>query len=216
MRQDFHIIPVLGSRTLVIALTSYGGHATPASRFEWVNVVTRLNVNAMFLRDTHQQWYHAACLGFSTSFDHTLLNIRSFIRANAIERVITLGSSMGGHGALLLGAHLNADHAVTFAPQVNMHSEWLQGHNDDRWSWKATELNSIGYADLDISALYRDRSAAETLVYFDGNNQLDRMHAELLGFAQGVKMFDVGAGSHELAYMLTKSGEVTRILQDRI
>jgi len=173
-------------------------------------------VHAIYLRDSFQHWFHSACLGFSPSCEHTLLAIRSYIDVHKIERVITIGSSMGAHGALLFGALLEADHAIAFAPQVNIDAAWLSAQSDNRWINKTTEINNIAYNHLNISELFRTRRPKETLVYYDSFVELDKTHALTLSNIHGVSTIDVGSGSHEVAYQLAKSGVVTKLLSERI
>jgi pimeloyl-ACP methyl ester carboxylesterase len=215
-QQDCLILPKLGAGTLIIAFTSYGTHAEPAIEFEWIRTVSRLDVSCIFFRDSFQHWYHSACLGYSASLEHTLVNLRTFIRAQGISKVITLGSSMGGHGALLFGALLGADHTIAFAPQVNMDAGWLAQNGDDRWQWKAKEINRIGYDHLNLARLFIHHKPRETVILCDPAVVLDVRHAASIAHFEGVTLSERHIGGHELAYVVTKSGELTHMLESRL
>lgn len=216
MRQDCLILPALGSSELVISFTSYGTHSIPAGDFEWKNIVGSFAVHKIFMRDSFQHWYRSACLGFSPSLLHTIASIKAYIATHGITKVITIGSSMGGHGALLFGSLLHADHCISLAPQVNLHRDFLLPNGDLRWQAKMTEINMIGYDDLDLAEIVKRSPPGETLVYFDAAVALDKIHAETLTGLPNIALIDAGIGEHEVAYALAKSGEITRMLRDRL
>lgn len=216
MRTDCLSLPSLHSRTLVIAFTSYGTHGVPARSFEWVNTVSALGVHGLYFRDTFQHWFHAGCRGYSASLEHSVLLVEAYIASHSIEKVITIGSSMGGHGALLFGALLGVDHVIAFSPQVNMDHNWLLPHGDLRWQLKASEINHSAYDYLNLAELLHSRRPKETSLFYDSAVGLDELHARTLQGLPGVELTDLRKGEHEVAYVMAKAGEVTRLLGERI
>jgi len=207
---------MIGSTELVIAFTSYGGHSVPAGNFEWQNIVGEFATHKIFMRDSFQHWYHSACLGFSPSLTHTIASIKAYVATHGITKIITIGSSMGGHGALLYACLLQADHCLSIAPQINIHSDFLLPNQDLRWEAKMTEINMIGYDDLDLSDLVRRSPPGEALIYYHSAHSLDETHAKTLTGLRNIVVQDVGIGEHEVAYALAKQGTITRILRDRL
>lgn len=82
---------------------------------------SKLNINIIFVRDVEQCWYLTGYDGKST---HNVFfrDIKTIINNNFKKsRIITIGQSAGGFGALLFGTLLNADKIITFVPQTSCH-----------------------------------------------------------------------------------------------
>ena len=89
--------------------------------FYMLNSLTesQLNINIIFVRDIEQCWYLTGYNGESTHNDF-YIDIRKIINDNFKKsRIITIGQSAGGFGALLFGTLLNADKIITFVPQTS-------------------------------------------------------------------------------------------------
>ena len=167
----------------------------------------------MFLIDAYQHWYNGSILGFSKDIAETVLHLREQIARSGADRVITIGSSMGGFGALLFGSLLGAEVAIAYAPQTCLDLDWLSSIKDERWVPKMKEVASIGYETTDIPALFRDNgSPSSTLIYYDGSEFLDDSHSGLLASAPGVMISDEGYGGHVIAYEMVKRGLVSQKL----
>lgn len=200
--------------SLIIALTSYGGHMQHARGFEWEGVLRAVNCHKLFLKDSHQHWYHGGLDGLGDTLDETVANIRSLMEEWGATRIMCLGSSMGGYGALLLGALLRADLIVAISPQVNITAEWMEEIGDRRWEWKMAEINWWGFDRLNLLPLYEEYSPPDVRILFSSDDYLDYRHAQLLttpGLAHGVP---IAESDHEIAYPLARSGLLTQFAQD--
>jgi hypothetical protein len=79
---------------------------------------SQLGYNTAHLRDPQDAWFQR---GVSTSLptpEAVAEHLRALVRSLNPSRVVTVGSSMGGYGALLFAALLRADAALAFAPQT--------------------------------------------------------------------------------------------------
>jgi len=106
--------------------------------FEFHKTMSAIPGRKVFLRDLRQAWW---LCGISDAVP-TLADLISLLSAEAVKasRVITLGSSAGGFGALLLGTMLDADLALAFSPQTYMDREHRMAHGERRWGYKITDL----------------------------------------------------------------------------
>lgn len=199
---------------LCIALTSYGNDGRPPGPedMEWSYTLRDLACHKLHLLDVFQHWYHGPILGFSADLSLTVERVRGIIDRLRPSRVVTLGTSMGGYGALLLGSLLKVDVACTMAPQVDVSAGWLAEIGDRRWI-KYVEINAIGYPDLDITKLYEVRRPRRTMIYYDAADPLDTVHAERLRKAPGVELMPRSGTGHLLAYDMVMSGEATGIMR---
>lgn len=218
LRQDNLFIPGKSGSPLIVACTSYGGHGAPPlpNAFEWRYVLQPFDCNALLLIDVFQHWYHGPILNFTAGLDDTVRKIENLRLECDAPRLIMVGSSMGGHGALLLGAMTAADFVLAFAPQVQMSAMALDAMGDSRWATKAAELNAIGYDHLDLADTFAVQAPQHTAIFYDDAQRLDAIHAATLDGIAGVEVVARVDGGHEISYAMTKSGETTAILLDAI
>jgi len=107
------------SKTLLICFS------VATNYFEWTKFlreeVPHLDMNQMFISDVHGMWYHGNYkglpgLGYKTLFKF----LKKRINKLKPEKIITIGASKAGYGAILFGALLNADVVYSFSPQTIM------------------------------------------------------------------------------------------------
>jgi len=80
---------------------------------------TQLDINIIFVRDIEQCWYLTGYNG-KNSHNDFYTDIKKIINDNFKKsKIITIGQSAGGFGALLFGTLLNADKIITFVPQTS-------------------------------------------------------------------------------------------------
>ena len=195
---------------LIIAMTSYGGHMQPARGFEWEGVLRSATCHKLFLKDSRQHWYHGGLTGFSHTLDETLARIRELMTEWGATRVMCLGSSMGGFGALMFGSLLRAERVIAISPQVNLDPAWMAEIGDRRWEWKMAEIYWQGYDTLDLLPMYENFSPPDTRILFSSEDHLDYRHAQRLttpGLVHGVP---IPESDHEIAYPLARSGLLTQ------
>jgi hypothetical protein len=197
--------PNSGATRLVVACSSYGDHGNPPG-FEWVNLLTDQAVNLLWLRDPLQHWY----LGGLPEIGD-LQASAEFVREFAQGQHVTItGSSMGGFGALLYGALIQADEVVAFAPQTNLTEAWMAGIDDQRWPVKMREVREAGYSPLDLQPLFEHSRPKRTRIYYDSASpHAVRDAARLAAYAE---LTDVGEGHHECAYTLARTGRMLPLL----
>ncbi|MEL7689621.1 hypothetical protein [Citromicrobium bathyomarinum] len=93
---------------------------------EFVGSTRREGHTALFVSDLQRSWYN----GFPPEHLQTIL--RPYVEG---RRVITLGNSMGGFGAIWAAQWLGAERAIAFAPQFSVHPDIVPG--ETRWTeWR--------------------------------------------------------------------------------
>lgn len=89
-----------------------------AERFYMEGTVAKTGYSGVFVRDPTNCWYNAPIPGLGEDLDEIQAMIVRGIQSTGATRVITLGMSMGGYGAILFGCRLGAEHAVALYPQT--------------------------------------------------------------------------------------------------
>lgn len=77
------------------------------------------------------------------SFEATVDALRRMAEVYSAKRIITIGNSGGGMGALRYGAALNASHVLAFSPAVNLDLEFLEATSDYRARAVIRKLNRL-------------------------------------------------------------------------
>jgi pimeloyl-ACP methyl ester carboxylesterase len=202
------------SDTLIVCLSSYGADGDPPTKhFEWRGLLNGLpdQPHLLLLRDLCQHWYLGGLLNLSCSLRETAQMVRAIASRQGAQRIITFGSSMGGFGALLLGALVDADEAVAIAPQTNLTTSWRATHGDDRWQAKMEEINAIGYQPLDLKPVLAE-SGMRARIFLDGSEAVDVAHADHV--RESAEIIDVGCGGHVCAGYMHESGLARQALID--
>jgi len=90
--------------------------------FEFLNYLSSIyknNCDLIFFIDKHQCWYHKGIKDISNNIDETVLYLNNIIKDGNYRKVIFMGTSAGGYGAILFGSMCyKVDHVISFIPQT--------------------------------------------------------------------------------------------------
>jgi hypothetical protein len=209
------------SRTLLIAFGGLRGRID-VPRFEFLGVTGDFPVKRLFVRDLDQAWYQrgAPRTGAKT-LEELAVALQRIVEGEDVDRVVTIGNSAGGYGALAFGALLGADCVLAFAPQTIIDPGALKAMGDDRWIDQLLALERAGaldhdWLDLRTALPSARRRATRYQVYFDTSLRVDRLHAENLRDVDGVRLYRFGHGGHYLVNKMRDSGALERVLRDAL
>jgi hypothetical protein len=111
-----------GNKNLII---SFGGMALkfggilPFEFLNYLSSVYKSNCDLVFFIDSHQCWYHKGIKDITTNIDDTTLYLNNIIKEGNYEKVIFMGTSAGGYGAILFGSLCNnVNYVIGFIPQT--------------------------------------------------------------------------------------------------
>ena len=110
----------------VVAFTGIGHGMGAIQREEFTGTAMGADRNHVIsVIDRDRSWYSAP--GIQARIADTLRGLWSEL---GLRRMICLGNSMGGHGALLFAERVGADTAIGFVPQYTLHSRF----GEPRWA----------------------------------------------------------------------------------
>lgn len=115
----------------VVAFTG-GARLLLLRPFDFMDVTGMMRYNRVLLRDPTKSWFH---LGFGEpggSFDSVVQTVRDLHRDLKGEKLMTIGTSMGGYAALLAGHLLGADYVHAFSPQTYLNAANMARQEDSR------------------------------------------------------------------------------------
>lgn len=106
----FRIIP-RDSKKLVIF---FSDASTPDHEFHWWKAADRIKASVILVNNGPNEWYQRGIEGLGTSVDDVVDVFQKWAVHLGATKIYTIGTGMGGSGALLYGAKLNAN-ALAFA-----------------------------------------------------------------------------------------------------
>lgn len=135
---DYEEHLVKGAETCFVSFASMGEGDPNGCHFEWRAPLLSLGASVVLIRDPQYQWYQAGIGGIgdiATSAEY----VRGLKRQ--CDRLITIGVSMGGFGALLFGILAGADEIIALAPQTIL-------GDDPRWVDNWPLIKSMPHPDI--------------------------------------------------------------------
>jgi predicted esterase YcpF (UPF0227 family) len=87
--------------------------------YNFYNIAKFINCRAIFVRDYNINYYQGK------NFSESVKTLNDKIASAKIKKVIFIGISMGGYGAIKFSEHVKVDKMVLFSPQI----EYLSDYN---------------------------------------------------------------------------------------
>jgi tetratricopeptide (TPR) repeat protein len=125
--------------------------------------------------------------------DDTISQLRQTLATMGLTRVVTLGSSGGGIGAIRYGAKLNAERVVSFSGPTNLTESFLEQHGDTRARAVIKGLNRrLGPERLDLRRILEQETHRPPLYkYFCADQAGDRAQAENIAHLPEVELHPI-------------------------
>jgi hypothetical protein len=206
------------SNTLLIAFSGIFGGFGGMPVFEFSRTLEKFAVKKFFVRDLAQAWYQRGLPEAGGTIDEVSEYLQGSIRQLNVQRIVTLGNSMGGYAALLFGWLLQVDEAHAFSPQTYIDRKRRLLTRDSRWKDQIDQIYQVGEFDrryLDLRALFQSRSVRTTFhLYYCHSNRLDRHHATRMRKFPNVVLHRHNAGGHVLVKWLRDIGSLDTLLAE--
>lgn len=120
------------------------------------------------------------------------------------KKVITYGTSMGGHGALVLSGPLHADQVFAFSPQFAINGRGAP--------WPTRWQNDT-FGQTDILAIEDSCSrTAEIIVGYDPFLELDRLHMSQIQAVRSLRIIPIPFAGHSAMLALQQQGLLSTFL----
>lgn len=113
---------IYGNKILIVC---FGGMALQFGGiipYEFLNYLSSIYLDTCdlyFFVDKNQCWYHKGIKDITNNIDETVLYINDIIKNGNYEKVLFMGVSVGGYGAILFGSLCNnINNVISFIPQA--------------------------------------------------------------------------------------------------
>ena len=177
-------------------------------KYEFHRSLEQLDCAALFVRDPQCRWYQYDDASVSAVVDQ----IQAAREQAGASRLVCIGNSMGGFGALYFGARLDADAILAFAAQTAIDPAVARGLGDDRWAEYQAAIATYPFGDLAEQTPARGR----TILCWGDRDRADLAHADWLAKSWSFERLAVPDARHDAAARLRDDNRLLPLLQDVI
>lgn len=110
----YKIVPCEGATQVAVIFATV---SVAAGRFSFYKNMEKQQVHRIYVNDPANGWYQSGIPGLGTSVDETIETLKKWKERLGAEEIVTIGSSMGGYGAILYGAKLGC-RVLTFGAET--------------------------------------------------------------------------------------------------
>ncbi|MGV6847739.1 MAG: alpha/beta fold hydrolase [Marinibacterium sp.] len=180
--------------TAVVAFTGIGHGMGAVQRDEFVGTALGRDANHVIsVIDRDRSWYSAPKI--KRRIAGAIRDLRASL---GLRRLICLGNSMGGFGALLFAERIGADTAIAFVPQYSMRADF----GERRWAEFRPQMVEDGLVTLGEALTGRTRA----FVVFGGADSRDRLHCTRIRRNCIARVHVLAGTGHDVTLFLKKQG----------
>lgn len=201
-----------GADVVLVFFAGFGGGFGGMPAFEFRNTVSDVPAHKVFLRDPSGLWYLAGLPGVGDSADAIAAHLREHCARRGAKRVVTVGNSSGGYGALLFGLLIDADEVHAFAPKTRL-LEPEDFHDQEKLLLVHRHMGRE-HPYLDIRKLVLEgRGARTTLhIHYPNGDAVDAGQARRMADVPNVRLWKYRWRTHALVRVLKQYGALRPIL----
>lgn len=208
--------------TLLIAFGGMMGKFAGMPAFEFFSLLARedIEVKRVFVRDLRQAWYQHGVEGAGSSVPEVASHLRELADRSGAERVVTIGASAGGFGAILFGALIGADEVHAFSPQTFLDRRrralYLDRSNRSQIAALRASSGATG-GFFDLKPLVADAAAPTSFViHYPRYSRTDAIHALRMRTLERVELRAYRMRAHNVVRRLRDEGTLPRLLEEII
>lgn len=157
--------------------------------------------HVLFVSDLRNSWY-----SLTGMVARIVALVTDFAGRHDITSINTVGTSMGGYGAILIAGHLPVQNVAAFAPQVSMNGSFIR---DQRWRRRR---DGLGPEVVDSVAPVVSRSTSRFFLTFGRNAANDLAQAALLPRADNLQVHYIDNCGHGVAQFLKSRGILSAVI----
>ncbi len=189
------------SRRLVVVFSSVGhGPKTPPVLEFAQSATAGGRDSAVFIADPQRTWLNAPEL-----IEEIVEVIEAARDEIGAEETVTLGYSMGGFAALVIGGFVPVHAALAFSPQMSIDPELVP--DEGRWMRYRSRIGAIRIRSA------ADHMAADTVHHIImGSSRLEKPQLRLLPRAANAKLYFLPKTQHDTAPRIKQAGLLPTVL----
>jgi hypothetical protein len=199
------------SKHLVIALGSfYEGldRKYNPNQFEWDRTMTEIsdinNFKKLYVKDVAISWWHGKFEGLG----HGIHVVADFLKKESykaeVDKVLVIGPSLGGYGALMFTCLCNFDVAIAISPQTNLTNF---RYKKNRLNEKFEGLN-VNKEETDVKYIMENygKEKSKYFIFYGDKHSGDVKAANRLSHFPNVFLKPLDSAHHTVARMMKNDG----------
>ncbi|AXC50466.1 hypothetical protein DRW48_12960 [Paracoccus suum] len=186
----------LGGDQLIVTFSNFAKR--PPSRPFATSFLASRGISYLAIRARRNEWYHTR--------EFEMLRRKIGYENHGYNRVITYGSSMGGHAALRLAGFFGAERAIAVAPQYSIDRSVMP--TETRWPAEAEKVALLSRDDP-----HSISEGIEKLVIFDPLDTLDAAQAKRALQVPGTVAIKAPLAGHGALQQLKTAGLLSTFLE---
>lgn len=208
--QPFYIEDFKDCDHLIIPMSGYN------QKFEWFGTMKKFrkdyNFSIFWLRDLSKAYWNGTFPGLEKDGIWGISDfITNKIKESKAKKVMTIGLSMGGYGAIAVGCLCNVDLVLSFSGQTYLPEKRREKYNlYPKW-----EGLVVKEKDINLKLLFDrcNKNKKTNYKLFYGNfNKSDTDYAENLNGQRGVDLYPVNTTKHNSVRPAMRSGLFRKFL----
>jgi len=200
----FHLMPA-DSDVAIVAFSNLRLPADDGFHFQTL-MESFPDVSRLLVRDPSELWYNAGLPGIGETVEEIAAWLRTKLAELGAERVVTVGTSMGGYAAILFGCMVGARRALALAPQSLL---------DVRLP-ALVPPPEVNRQVIDLEPVMRDFPQTEVDVVFGRDSILDVFHAQRIGVLDSVRLLSPQRSGHLIARQLKREGRLRELVDEAL
>ncbi|WP_143221881.1 YqiA/YcfP family alpha/beta fold hydrolase, partial [Acetobacter fabarum] len=206
-----------GRGTLLIAFSSFDLYRRENGKFDYYSFSRREDIDILLVRDLNNTWYFYPGYNISDDKDHECLLSEIINISSQYQRVICVGSSMGGFAAIYFGQKISNCTILSFSPQVNIDIEYLNRHGDMRQRAEISIVNDRMRNKKQLNILNIDNPHENKFfVYFGKNDVIDSKFAAEMACNKTFTVSRLPYVNHGLIHVIHASNTLNELMESLI
>jgi len=209
--KPFYIQDFKNEDHLIIALSSYG------QKYEWFGKIRDLEseykFSKLWVRDLASAYWHGNYPVLGDGPFVLAEFLKDKIQESKTKKVMMMGLSMGGYGAIMFGCLCNVDLVLSFSGQTYLPADRRKKYNLDE-KWEGLDINRK-YTDLkNIFHEFNEHNKTLYQLFFGIDNITDSNFAFHLDGQRGVVLNPVKTHKHNTVRRAFKSGVAPEMIKE--
>lgn len=202
--RDVQAVEMPGADTVLLAFCG-GSHQLGMPNNLLDRWFARLNTHVIYLRDRQKNGYANGIAALGRNRTTTIKNLGRLATDIGARRIVCLGHSVGGTGALRYASELGADRVLALSP--------MTGTSDGTATAAPGLAQNAASVGCDLVPLYRDGHGVRAHIVYGEKHEGDREHCARMRGLPGVTVEALaGWESHHIMGELVRTGRLNKFL----
>lgn len=173
----------------------------------FVKILAPFNHHKVFVCDLTRTWWN-----YPDTFEDVKTRLNETIEKLQPSRILFVGVSMGGTGAILFSKYCRCDKVVAFSPQMFVEYYYCQ-----RWTseWNH-HVQNLKLMPQHHDVVHHFRSDIPYVLYYGQHNLVDQNHADVVPQQPNIQKINLNTHQHNTASYLRDIGTLTQTIESHL